>query len=555
VDVGNTGFTPGFDFVEAHGTFNGWNALPLVEQGSSTIYTNTVNDTADPNGGKLEYKFVIDGGYWESPATGVNRAVRLPATSGDSLVLPMAYFDDDGMPAPALVTFQVDVSQQIALGSFIPGVSWVEVRGRNLPNSWYGGNLLTPNPAILRTNQYGMVTSNVWVGTFSVTGSPGGADEFKYYLQPAGQWDTPSPVNQDDNGNRYFADTPKTLPAVNFSDGPSAITFNVDISMVAALDPNFNPYSLTLNGDFNNWGGLTMTNNPTAPNPSLYSVVVYAGAGSTLNYQYRYTEGNTGNIVYDLANGISGNGQNRSLVVPNVLAINLPPVFFNDAAGRDYLTQPAQVTFSVDMNNAMGTDGHPFDPNNDTVYLNGQFLTWYPWSTYFYYYDPAPLGFQMVEAGGSTIYTNTITLAAGTLVGFKYKYGMDPGDTTGGPFDDEAPLGQNHFRVLRSPAASPYVLPMDTFGRQYAEPYFNASATGGAGLKIGRPVLGRVPVSWLGQPGVHLQVKTNLLSSAWQDLWATDGTNWIAGYPSTNGLVSQTNWPATSRAFFRVVKP
>jgi hypothetical protein len=325
--------------------------------------------------------------------------------------------------------------------------------------------------------------------------------------------------------------------------------------MVAALDPNFNPYSLTLNGDFNNWGGLTMTNNPTAPNPSLYSVVVYAGAGSTLNYQYRYTEGNTGNIVYDLANGISGNGQNRSLVVPNVLAINLPPVFFNDAAGRDYLTQPAQVTFSVDMNNAMGTDGHPFDPNNDTVYLNGQFLTWYPWSTYFYYYDPAPLGFQMVEAGGSTIYTNTITLAAGTLVGFKYKYGMDPGDTTGGPFDDEAPLGQNHFRVLRSPAASPYVLPMDTFGRQYAEPYFNASATGGAGLKIGRPVLGRVPVSWLGQPGVHLQVKTNLLSSAWQDLWATDGTNWIAGYPSTNGLVSQTNWPATSRAFFRVVKP
>jgi hypothetical protein len=46
-----------------------------------------------------------------------------------------------------------------------------------------------------------------------------------------------------------------------------------------------------------------------------------------------------------------------------------------------------------------------------------------------------------------------------------------------------------------------------------------------------------------------------LLSSAWQDLWATDGTNWIAGYPSTNGLVSQTNWPATSRAFFRVVKP
>lgn len=95
VQIGSS-FTPGNDQVEAHGTFNGWGALTLVQQGDSTVYTNTANDTTDANGGTLQYKFVINGSNWENPATGQNRAARLPSNSGDPLVLPTAYFNDAG---------------------------------------------------------------------------------------------------------------------------------------------------------------------------------------------------------------------------------------------------------------------------------------------------------------------------------------------------------------------------------------------------------------------------------------------------------------------------
>ena len=120
--------------------------------------------------------------------------------------------------------------------------------------------------------------------------------------------------------------------------------------------------------------------------------------------------------------------------------------------------------------------------------------------------------------------------------------------------DDEAGYAQNHFRVVRSTAFNPYVLATDTFGYQYAEPYFSASTPGGADLAIGAVSGGTVPVTWLGRPGAHLQV-ASALGGSWQDLLATDGNNWTSGYSSTNGFVSQTNWPASIQAFFRVVKP
>jgi hypothetical protein len=161
----------------------------------------------------------------------------------------------------------------------------------------------------------------------------------------------------------------------------------------------------------------------------------------------------------------------------------------------------------------------------------------------------------MIQKNSTTIYTNTVVLPAGALIGLQYKYGIDPVSTYAGPFDDEAPFLVNHYRVIRSTALSPYVLPTDKFGSQYFEPYFNTSSPAAAHLTIGKPFAGKVQVTWLGRPHAHLQATTNLNAGTWQDLWETDGTNWTSGFPSTNGFVSQTNWPATNGAFFRVVKP
>ena len=160
----------------------------------------------------------------------------------------------------------------------------------------------------------------------------------------------------------------------------------------------------------------------------------------------------------------------------------------------------------------------------------------------------------MVEQGLGTIYTNTLVIPPGPVV-LSYKYGLDPNEENGGPLDDEAPSGQNHTRVVRSTAFNPYVMPQDKFGNQYGEPYFSSANTAGGDLTIGQPAAGKVPVQWLGRPGAHLQAKGSLTGGTWQDLWLTDGTNWTSGFTSTNGFVSQTNWPANGVQFFRLVKP
>ena len=554
-------FVPGTDSVSANGTFNGYASYGLVQDQTQLpeyIYTNTVDDTLDANGTTVQYKFVIDGSTWENTGTGQNRAALLPSSSGASLVLPTAFFSDAGAPVAELVNFQVDISQQVNLGNFVPGTSSVEVRG--LFNGWTGGVTPLTQSAITVP---GEPAGSVWTGSYLVTNSPGGAEAFKYVIQPGTLWDAPSTANQDGGGNRYFANVAQTLPLVNFSDEPFSLqfctnTFKVDMSAVVLTDTNYNPASLSINGSFNGWGSnIGMTNNPTDLNTNIYtSSNIVAGAGSTIYYQFRYTElSSPSTIVYDHLNGINGGSGNRFFLEPlSITVSNVPPVYFNDAELDDYLTQPTPVLFSVDMNGAVGTDAHAFDPTVDSLYINGQFVNWYAWSGGVNP-APAPAGFQMVEVGLTTIYTNTIIMPAGTSIAFAYKYGMDPASFNGGPLDDEAASGQNHYRVVRSTAFNPYSMPTDKFGYQYNEPFFSGASTSGGHLTVGAPSGGNVAVSWLGRPGANLQVKTALTQGLWQNLADTDGTNWTAGYSSTNGFVSVTNWPATGSAFFRLVKP
>jgi hypothetical protein len=188
-------------------------------------------------------------------------------------------------------------------------------------------------------------------------------------------------------------------------------------------------------------------------------------------------------------------------------------------------------------------------------YNNGGPDSWFPWSGGI---NPVstPMQFELFEEGlTGTIYTNTILFPAGTPLAFHYKYGMDIGSQDSAT-DDEANFPLDHMRVLRSTAnntaENPYVLPTDTFGYMYYEPYFTSGDLGGANLSVGNGSRHTVAVTWLGLPGVQLQVRTNLTKGAWIDLPATDGTNWTTGYPSTNGFVSQTNWSASGTAFFRL---
>ena len=101
VQVGLGTFVPGVDQVSARGTFNNWNTMVLTNNPSglnTNLYSGTVNDTTNPNGGVESYKFYNSrNGQWDDGAvnnSGKNRAGRLPSTSGGTVALPVVFFGD-----------------------------------------------------------------------------------------------------------------------------------------------------------------------------------------------------------------------------------------------------------------------------------------------------------------------------------------------------------------------------------------------------------------------------------------------------------------------------
>ncbi len=338
------------------------------------------------------------------------------------------------------------------------------------------------------------------------------------------------------------------------------VRFQVDMS-VQIFAGNFYPSTDTVEvrGDFNGWTAATLTNNPAGPNPNLYSGVVSIVGAASSGESYKFTTDGLLGLIWESSSpkqstSDTGPGDyNRFFQLPNSTSTVMPAVLFDDKQLNDYLPADTAVTFSVDMNGAVGADAHTFDPNLDTVWLNGEFVPWYAW------YDPinpafGPSQYQLSSVGGG-IYSVTLTIPKGKPVAFAYKYGIAIG-TLGdlGPRDDEAPVGQNHYRVIRSTATGSYTTPQDKFGTQYQEPFFNNAAKADGHLTASVPSAGRIPVTWLGRPGAHLQSAPTVLGP-WTDHFNTDGTNWTSGASSANGLVSTTNWPALGSTFFRLVKP
>ena len=559
-------FVPGTDTVAARGTFNGYGQFFLTNNpaaANSNLYSGTITDTTDLNGGVMQFKYwnsdgATPNGGWESPGDGgKNRAANLPSTSGAALVLPTVFFSDAGTAVSSPVTFRVDMAQQIKLGVFIPGTDTVYARGDF--NGFDQSLALTNDPSIFRTNQFGLVTSNVYVGTVTIVASPNAAETFKYYNSdpaPSAGWETPSLVNAnpDHDGNRFFVATNQTLPIVFISDAPYApiatnvVTFQVDMSALAGgiFLPGVD--TVDVRGGFNNWstsGANICTNDPNAANTNIYSAqaTVIDGQGATEQYKFTYYgPGVTGTSWDNPAPPTVGG--NRFFVQPNVANTNmvLPLVYFSDVLPNSVVPTNTDVTFSVNMTGARETSGTPFDPASGAVYLNGDFLSWLAWTV------PALGSYQLTENPvGSSNYSITITIPKGNPLALTYKYGIYDGANFTG-LDNEAGSGQNHYRYIRQSPS--YALPKDTFGTQFGEPVKFGN------LSIGRKVSGLVPVFWLGLPGVHLQTTTAVVGGAWTDLFNTDGTSWSNGAISNNGFVSVTNYPTSAgKTFFRLVEP
>jgi hypothetical protein len=440
------------------------------------------------------------------------------------------------------VTFQVDMSQQSVIGAFIPGTS--TVYGRGSFEGWGTDFPLTNNPAGANTNLYS--------GTYDVADAAGTVEQYKFYIDTGSNWENPTSTA---GNNRTFtlAGGAQTLPVVYFNDLAPAptvtndVTFNVDMS-AQILTGKFIPGTSTVfgRGSFEGWGtDFPLTNNPAAANTNVYSGVYTISATAATTEQYKYYI-DTGN---NWESPISTGGNNRSFnLLTNNGPLTLPLVFFNDQALTDLLPVDTDVTFTINMTNAVGTDTHAFDPTADTVWINGDFLGWWSWGAF------PPAQYQMTNNPvGSGLYTLTLTIPKGNALSVVYKYSIN------GP-DNEAGFAQNHARFIRNIKGG-YQMPTDTFGNQFTEPlYATRSSSGTIGtagfgnLQIGLPSAGHATVSWAGLPGVHLQTASSL-NGLWADHFETDGTNWTAGTLSNVGFISQTNFPTSGSAFFRLSRP
>ncbi len=315
------------------------------------------------------------------------------------------------------VTYQVDMSEQMTLGNFIPGTDTVFVSGNFSNPTWQ-------QSATDGATNYVLTPSgnpNIYVGTFSITNDPTTFEAHQFVMNPGGNfgglvWEP----GITGGGNRFF-EVPSVntnLPVVYFNDvAPGAavaapVTFYVNMSVQQTLG-RFNPATdfVVTAGDWmgGNWtAGInsapSMT--PTGTNANVYTVTVnVTNTLNTLeNYKFVILSFNLGTIWEGNVNTNSASG-NRQFPFPGV-ATNLPSAFFDNQTNAN-TTVP--VTFQVNLlvENALGV----FTPGVDSVYVSGQ----WNWNGNANLLTQSP--------SDPNTYTGTVTLlgfSPGTIIPYKY---------------------------------------------------------------------------------------------------------------------------------------
>jgi hypothetical protein len=563
VDMSNNPLTTG-ETVVASGTFDGWTALGSVltnnpNAANTNLFTGTYTDSSDANGTGMiwQYRIIKNGGVvsYSSQADGDNYCVTLP-TNGGTLVLPIQFWDDDGTATTNDVTFQVDMAEQIHLGNFNPSYP---VYAYGYFEGWNNSFPLTNNPALNVTNAQGYITSFPYQGTYTVTNSPGGAEEYKFVYNagngPVYEQVTTGDRDSSPSENRAFLNQPETLPLVSFGDVPFSntvtnnVTFIVDMS-VQELYNAFNPATQTVQivGDYNNFAGGTALTNTNAANTNLYYFTYqYVGAAGSLVY-YKYQIDPGGNYESPAASNLIGNNRYYMLAATSG-NFNAGPVYYSDQgpppAADLVASSNCMVTFTVDMTPAVnGTvdSNLNFTVGFDTVELNGlnngNVDSFWTWSSSAY-----PPQYQMTNIPGGNLYTITLPVNQGQPLNIQYDYGIDG--------EPNEPNG-NHFHYIRSQPN--YSMPTDVFGSP-------APAEQSFGNLTVSNVNNQVYLNWLGRTGVALATNSDLSSqSNWMRLPATDGTNLVVtqgpgtmppvGYATTNYTVTPG-----SAVFYKLVGP
>lgn len=133
-------FLPEFDWLEARGAFNSWSEgfeLEPISEGSP-IYSGTTTIKSITPGDTVEYKYVYNGGQWES---GSNRTFVLAQQPPQ--VLPARYFDDAGpdsnLTEDTKIVISVDMNNALTLNGtpFNSEIDRVYINGEFSGFTWW----------------------------------------------------------------------------------------------------------------------------------------------------------------------------------------------------------------------------------------------------------------------------------------------------------------------------------------------------------------------------------------------------------------------------------
>jgi hypothetical protein len=408
----------------------------------------------------------------------------------------------------AQVTFQVNMSAQVALGNFNPASDVVLVAGDPL-NSWSE----TDSPLAPSLGD-----TNIWVGTFEVTGTAGNTAQYKFLIATASATTWEGNVGSGGTtGNRTFtvADTDQTLPVAYFNNvtgGTSVsadVTFRVNLS-VQVEQGTFDPVSGTVSvaGEFNSWSTTAFELAQSASEPNLWvgTLKLSGSPESSVSYKFVMNGGSwEGNV------GPNG-AQNRSLTLSQTAQI-LPIVFFDNVTA---VPKNIPITFQVNLGVLIAQGG--FDPDTGTVSVAGDPLN--AWDT------AASLLTRSVT--DPNLWTGMFDVNSWTGAVLLFKYVLNGSTWEGNVGPDGT---QNRSYTLAS--TDPQTLPIAYFD--------NVNHLGA--LSLSAIVGGQLTLSWTAGPQIRLQTAADLANPVWQDV------------PNTLGQGSVTVPMGTGRGFYQLVGP
>ena len=246
--------------VDVRGGFNGWAAgSPLVNNGAN-VYTNTYTVTGAA-ATTYQYKYTFSnplGVTWEDdnpppgagqPADAGNNRVLL--LGGGAQTLPVVPFYAPSVVTPINlptnhITYRVDMTEQLALGNYLPGDD-VRVTGNPAAlTGWGAGVVMTNNPSLSGD------ASNIYSAVVDILGVPGASGGAHKFRLNSGWEDT------SDGADRNFtiAGGNQVLPLRYYNDQPVGVGTNANVTFRVDMSPQ-----VTTGGFTNGVSSVTVAGN------------------------------------------------------------------------------------------------------------------------------------------------------------------------------------------------------------------------------------------------------------------------------------------------------